>query len=190
MPLLPYLFAFQVSGMGNCLYTSVKKGLGVRLATEKEFSYYPHRYFHRQVANWLVENRQKVMLTQKAYLQEAYGIKDPNATFPGAYSFKEYCHHVLGRRFWGDALVLYAISSMWALKITVVNSKTLEEYQVQHTAPLRKADIRLVYNASCYYTAAGRLSSTLVTCHLFIVKGWSLVAFCCWVTCHKKLVTC
>ena len=134
--------------------------MGVRLATEQGFSYYPNHYFHCQVANGLVENRQKVMLTQKAYLQQAYGIQDPNATFPGPYSYKEYCHHVLDKRLWGDALVLYAISNMWALKITIINSKSFEEYQVRHTAPLRKANIGQVYNASCHYTAAGRLSST------------------------------
>ena len=116
--------------MGNCLYASVKKGLGVLLATEKEFPYYPNRYFHRQVTNWLVESRQKVMLTQKTYLQQMYGIQDPNVTFPGPYSYKEYCRNILGRRFWGDALILYAISCVWALKITVLNSKTLEEYRV------------------------------------------------------------
>ena len=162
---LPCLFAFQVNGMGNCLYASIKKGLGVCLATEKEFSYYPNHYFHHQVANWLEENRQKVMLTKKAYLQQTYGIQDPNATFPGPYSYKEYYRNVLDRRFWGDALILYAISCMWALKITIVNSKTLEEYQVRCTAPLKKAGIGLVYNASCHYTATGRLSGTLVTCH-------------------------
>ena len=145
--------------MGNCLYASVKKGMGVRLATEQGFPY-PNRYFRCQVANWLVENRQKVMLTQKAYLQQAYGIQDLNATFPGPYSYKEYCRHVLDKRFWSNALVLYAISNMWALKITVINSKTLEEYRVRHTAPLGKADIGLVYNTSCHYTAAGSLSST------------------------------
>ena len=134
--------------------------MGVHLATEQGFPYYPNRYFRRQVANWLVENRQKVMLTQKAYLQQAYGIQDLNATFPGPNSYKEYCRHVLDKKFWGDALVLYAISSMWALKITVINSKTLEEYRVRHTALLRKANIGLVYNVSCHYTAAGRLSST------------------------------
>ena len=165
--------------MGNCLYTSMKKGLGVHLATEQEFPYYPNRYFCCQVANWLVENRQKVMLTQKAYLQQPYGIQDPNATFPGPYSYKEYCRHVQDRRFWGDALVLYAISSMWALKITVVNSKTLEEYQVRHIAPLRKVNIRLVYNAFCHYTAAGRLSSTWVACHSLIANGQSLAMVAC-----------
>ena len=162
-----------------CLYTSVKKGLGVHLATEQEFPYYPNCYFCCQVANWLVKNRQKVMLTQKAYLRQAYGIQDLNATFPGPYSYKEYCCHVLDRRFWGDALVLYTISSMWALKITMVNSKTLAEYQVQHTAPLRKADIGLVYNVSCHYTAAGRLSSAWVTCYSLIANGRSFAMVAC-----------
>ena len=72
--------------MGNCLYASVKKGMGVHLATQQGFPYYPTHYFRHQVANWLVENRQKVMLTQKTYLQQAYGIRDLNAIFPGPYS--------------------------------------------------------------------------------------------------------
>ena len=67
--------------MGNCLYASVKKGLGVCLAKDKKFPYYPTHYFYCQAANWLVENRQKVMLTKKTYLQQTYGIKDPNTTF-------------------------------------------------------------------------------------------------------------
>ena len=110
------------------------------------------------------------MLTKKAYLQQMYGVEEPNATFSGPFSYKEYCHHVLDRRFWGDALILYAISCMWALKITVINSKTLEEYRERHNAPLRRADISVVFNASCHYTAAGRLSSVLVTCHLLTVE--------------------
>ena len=156
--------------MGNCLYASVKKGLEVCLANDKKFPYYPNHYFRWQVENWLVENRQKVMLTKKAYLQQTYGVEDPNATFSGPFSYKEYYHHVLDKRFWGDALILYAISCMWALKITVINSKTLEEYRVRHNAPPRRADVSVVFNASCHYTAAGRLSSVLVACHLLTVE--------------------
>ena len=167
---LSHLFTFQVSGMGNCLYASVKKGLGVRLANDKEFPYYLNHYFRWQVVNWIVENRQKVMLTKKAYLQQMYGVEDPNATFSGPFSYKEYCRHVLDSRFWGDTLILYAISCMWALKITIVNSKTLEEYIIQHNAPLRRADVSVVFNTSCHYTAAGRLSSALVACYLLTIE--------------------
>ena len=110
------------------------------------------------------------MLTKKAYLQQMYGVEDPNVTFLGPFAYKDYCRHVLDRRFWGDALILYAISCMWALKITVVNSKTLEEYRVWHNAPLRKADISVVFNASSHYAAAGKLSSALVTCYSLTVE--------------------
>ena len=167
---LDFVFCFSGYWNGKCLYASVKKGLGVQLTTEKKFLYYPSCYFHKQVANWLVENRQKVMMVKKEYLQQTYGIQDSNATFPSPFSYKEYCRNVLDRRFWDDALILYAISCMWAFKITVVNCcKTLKEYHVHHTAPLKEANIRLVFNSSSHYTAAGRLSSILVACYYLTI---------------------
>ena len=145
-----------MSGNGNCLYASVKKGLGVCLATERDFPYYPMRYFHRQVADWLMSNRQKVMLTKRDYLRQAHGVRVEEAQFPGPFSYKQYCRNVLDKKFWGDALILYAISCMWALKITIVNSRTLQQYKVRHSAGLRDTDIALVYNSSTHYTAAGK----------------------------------
>ena len=90
-----------VSGVGNCMYTSIKKGLGVHLATEKQFPYYLTRYFRCQVANWLVANRQKVMLVKGDYIRQAYGIRDEDMQFPGPFSYREYCRNVLDKRFWG-----------------------------------------------------------------------------------------
>ena len=96
------------------------------------------------------------MLTKKDYLRQAYGVRDENAQFPGPFTYKQYCKNELDKRFWGDALILYAVSCMWAVKITVVNSKTLQQYKVRHTAGLRDADIALVFDSSSHYTAAGR----------------------------------
>ena len=138
------------------MYASIKKGLGVCLATEKKFPYYPTRYFRCQVADWLVTNRQKVMLVKGDYLRQAYGVRDEDAQFPGPFSYRDYCKNVLDKRFWGDFLILYTVSCMWAVKITVVNSKTLQQYKVRHTAGLQDADITLVYNSSLHYTAAGK----------------------------------
>ena len=121
-----WLFVLQVSGVRNCMYASIKKGLGVCLATEKQFPYFPTRYFHWQVADWLVTNRQKIMLVKGDYIRETYGICDDDTQFPGPFSYKEYCRNVLNKRFWGDALILYTISCVWAVKISVVNSKTLQ----------------------------------------------------------------
>ena len=145
-----------MSGARNCMYASIKKGLGVHLATERQFPYFLMRYFRCQVANWLVANRQKVMLVKGDYIRQAYGIRDEDAQFPGPFPYREYCRNVLDKRFWGDALILYAVSCMWAVKITVMNSRTLQQYRVRHTAGLRNVDITLVYNSSSHYTAAGK----------------------------------
>ena len=48
----------------------------MRLANERDFPDYPTRYFRRQVANWLVNNRQRVMLHKEEYLRQTYGIPD------------------------------------------------------------------------------------------------------------------
>ena len=60
---------------------------------------------------------------------------------------------------------------MWALKMTVVNGQTLQQYKVRHMAGLKDADIVLVFNVLCHYTAAGMCethywSSDLVAYHL------------------------
>ena len=152
---IPSHLCLQVSGVSNCMYASIKKGLGVHLAMKRKFPYYPMRYFRFQVADWFVTNRQKVMLVKGDYIRQAFGIRDEDAQFPGPFTYKQYCKNVLDKRFWGDALILYAVSCMWAVKITVVNSKTLQQYKVRHTAGLRDADIALVYNSSSHSTATG-----------------------------------
>ena len=130
------------------MYASIKKGLGVRIATEGNFPDYPMRYFRRQVANWLVNNRQRVLLHKEGYLRQTYSLQDEEAPFPTPFSYKQYCKNVLDHHFWGDAVVLYAVSCMWAVKITVVNSQTLQQYKIRHTVGLKDTNIALVFNAS------------------------------------------
>ena len=67
------------------MYVSIKKGLGVQMPTEQGFPYYPTRYFRQQVANWLVNNRQRVMLHKEKYMRQNYGLPDEDAQFPNAF---------------------------------------------------------------------------------------------------------
>ena len=83
------------------MYASIKKGMGVCLATEQMFPYYPMRYFRHQVADSLVTHRQKVMLVKGDYLRQAYGVRDEDAQFPRPFSYRDYCKNVLDKRFWG-----------------------------------------------------------------------------------------
>ena len=151
----------------------------MHLATEKEFPYYPNRYFHRQVADWMVRNRQRVMMAKGPYLRQAYGIADPNASYPSPFSYREYCCNMLDRSFWGDAVVLYAMSCMWALKITVVDSKTLQQYRVRHSVPLRDANVVVAFNSSSHFTAAGKCQFSIQAAWLLVICSlsllWSLV---------------
>ena len=45
---------------------------------------------------------------------------------------------------------------MWAVKITVLNSKTLQEYRIRHDRAMEEVDVVLVYNGSSHFNAAGK----------------------------------
>ena len=145
-----------MDGNGNCLFTAIKKGLGVRHKDAHDDPFYPTRYFHRQVVVWLVQNCQRVWYNKHVVLEANYGLEEETPTFKGPLTYKSYCRHLLDKRFWGDEVVLYAVSAMWNLRITVFNSKTDEEYRVRHNAVMDHADVNTVYNARTHYSAAGR----------------------------------
>ena len=65
---------------------------------------------------------------------------------------------LLWRDFWGDEVVLHAISCMWSMKITVLNTKTLQEYRIWHDKVMEKTDIVITYNAMNHFNAAGMYS--------------------------------
>ena len=78
---------------------------------------------------------------------ESYGVADPTASYGGPFSYREYLNKLLKREFWGDEIVLWAVLMMWGLKIMVLNSKTLQEYRVQHNCAFKHVDVGLVYNS-------------------------------------------
>ena len=145
-----------MDGNGNYLFTAIKKGLGVRHKDAQDDLFYPTRYFHRQVVVWLVQNCQRVWYNKHVALEAKYGIEEETPMFKGPLTYKSYCRHLLDKRFWGDEVVLYAVSAMWNLRITVFNSKTDEEYRVRQNMVMDHADINTVYNAWTHYFAAGR----------------------------------
>ena len=57
--------------------------------------------------------------------------------------------------FWGDEVVLYTMSAMWGMCITVLNSKIDQEYWICHNMIIDRDDINLVFNVGMHYTAAG-----------------------------------
>ena len=124
-----HIVCFQPeSGDGNCLFRAIKASLGVHHARAKDSPYYPTRYFCWQVVTWMVKHCQLVYKNKYLALMANYGLAEETPQFKGPLSFKDYLCHILHHDFWGDEIVLYVISCMWCLQITVVNSHTLEDY--------------------------------------------------------------
>ena len=80
----------------------------------------------------MVKHHQLVYKNKYLALMANYGLAEETPQFKGPLSFKEYLHHVLHHDFWGDQIVLYTISCMWSMKVTVLNTKTLQEYHIHH----------------------------------------------------------
>ena len=70
-------------------------------------------------------------------------------------SFKQYLKLLLHHDFWGDEVVLYTVSCMWSMKITVLNTKTMQEYRIRHDRMMDKVDVVTMYNVDNHFNAAG-----------------------------------
>ena len=151
----------QVNGTGNCLFSLVKKSLSVRTATSQEATYFPNRYFRRMVVNFMANHQQLIYKNKYLSLMSQYSVQvegeaDQGRGWAPPLSFKQYLCLLLWRDFWGDEVVLYAISCMWSLKITVLNMKTLQEYRIHHDRMMDSTDIVITYNAHNHFNAMGK----------------------------------
>ena len=86
-----------------------------------------------------------------------YGVEeiDPSRDWNPPLSFKQYLKCLLKRSFWGDEIMLYVVSCMWRLKITILNTKTLQEYRVHHDRVLDHANAVLTFSNN-HFNAAGK----------------------------------
>ena len=102
-------------------------------------------------------------------LRATYGVADLNALHGGPLSYRDYLHNLLRRYFWGDEIMLWAVLMMWGLKVTVLNSKTLQEYRIRHNSAFKDVDMGLVYNSYSHYSAAGRSIVRFSSVRLFVL---------------------
>ena len=110
----------------------------------------------------MVNHRQLIYKNKFSTLMALYGVEeevpDPWREWTPPLSFKEYLRQLQHHDFWGDEVVLYAVSCMWNMKVTVLNTKTLQEYRIQHGHCLNGADTAVTYNANNHFNAVGKLS--------------------------------
>ena len=110
------------------------------------------------MVNYIVNHQQLIYNNKFLALMSLYGIEewaDPSRGWNPPLSFKQYLRLLLQRDFWGDEIVLHAISCMWSMRITVLNTKTLQEYRIQHNKVMEYTDVVITYNAMNHFNAAG-----------------------------------
>ena len=49
---------------------------------------------------------------------------------------------------------MFVVSYMWSVKITVLNTKTMQEYRIRHDRAMEHADMVVTYNGSNHFNAA------------------------------------
>ena len=155
--ILTFLF-LQVDSSGNCLFGALKRSLTVRNNTSagRDALHFPNCYFWRQVINYMINHRCLINHNKYEALMSLYGVEemDPSRDWNLLLSFKQYLRCLLKRSFWGDKVILYAVSCMWRLKITILNTKTLQEYRIHHDRVLDHADAVLTFSNN-HFNAAG-----------------------------------
>ena len=119
----------------------------------------------------MANNRQLVLKNKFIALMSTYSIEieeDWARGWTPPLSFRQYLHLLLQRDFRGDEVVLFAVSCMWSVKITVLNTKTMQEYRIRHDRAMEDADMVVTYNGSNHLNAAGKKVQFSQTLHLTI----------------------
>ena len=150
-------------------------------ATSREATYFPNRYFRRMVVFFMVNHHQLVLKNKLWSLSSHYGVEveeDEEVQWARGWtpplSYRQYLHLLIRRDFRGDEVVLFAVSCMWSVKITVFNLKTMQEYRIRHNRAMEEADIVIVYNGVNHFCAAGKgrftCRSTVFACKNKMIK--------------------
>ena len=108
------------------------------------------------VNHWQLIYKNKYLSLMSQYGVEVEGEADWGRGWTPPLSFKQYLCLLLQRDFWGDEVVLYAISCMWSLKITILNMKTLQEYRICHGRTMDYTDVVITYNAVNHFNVMGK----------------------------------
>jgi hypothetical protein len=82
-----------------------------------------------------------------------YGRPEPGV--PGPFSIRSYLKYMNRPGAWGDSVILWIISIMWGVGITVVDGESLDRTRIRHSMSMREANIVLVHASACHYIPAG-----------------------------------
>lgn len=151
-------FPLQILGNGNCLYAAVRRCIKVRRPGFDDYPFYPNRYLRRQVVAFIADHWEVMLEKLGPYLRKEYGVAGATVGgFNTPLTFRQYLRAQLEPRVWGDMAILFAISCMWDVRVTVLRV-TMDEWRFRHKHPLRYSDMAFLLTQQ-HFSAIRKFSS-------------------------------
>ena len=101
----------------------------------------------------MIVNAAELMPRCRVFLMATYGDAGEEG---GPYSHCSYIRALLKPNEEGDFLIVYLISLMWQVKLTILKAEPgLAEVRLRHEQTLAHADVVLVYNNRDHFSTAG-----------------------------------
>ena len=146
----------QVPRNGNSMVAAIRKFFDIKCEEFPTDPFFPNRYMKRWLCGLVLKHHKAILDKYKLFFREMYGSGRTDVPV-GPYTFKQYCQSILGPDFFGDEIILFALSLETKLKIMVVLHPSLVLYSITQMYNLRTADIVLVYDGKNQFTPAGTI---------------------------------
>ena len=140
-----YLF-FQMEMDGNCFLTAVLKSCEMEDHVEgKKFG---HHQLRLCLINHLIDYRNELFDEISEDIQMVYGALEDVESSTGSMSYKSYLLYMMRDGIWCDIIMIKALASMWACKITIFTANSLYIDNFRHNFDPFVADICLLFNGN------------------------------------------
>ena len=159
----------QTQELGNCLYSSVLRGLDSKLEYTTMhlrrtlvimICAYPEFFYH-YLGEAITKDYGAAKFTAEEYKKKeeegtltAQEVHDQN--LPGPFSLVTYCEHLLQDGTWGDMNSLMLISCLWQISITSLYADSLKEVRIRHDMPLQNVDVVVVHIGGDHFMGCGK----------------------------------
>ena len=118
----------------------------------REGKKYSHHQLRLQAVNHMVLHRDVLFDELSEDIRMTYGaLEDVEENEAGGYSYKTYLEYIMKDGVWCEPIILKAIASMWAARITIIHADTFYQTKIRHQGTPYNADIVLVFNGSYHH---------------------------------------
>jgi hypothetical protein len=114
---------------------------------------YAAQHMRREIIMFVISHVDFFVTHLAEQLSGLYGVQEEG--IPGPFSIKSYLQYLNKPGAWGDSIVLWILSLMWGVGVTVVHGESLDRTKLRHSNSLRETDMVLVHTGSCHYIPGG-----------------------------------